>query len=96
DLFRADMAALEVLAPDDYVGATEAVGLVVHAVETMLAAGRAYRVPGGDGEPDGDGYFDVRAAQSATDWRLGQVSAMGLAEMAAVFPERGGDPDPPG
>lgn len=96
DLFRADMAALEVLAPDHYVGATEAVGLVVDAVETMLAAGRAYRVPGGDGEPDGDVYFDVRAAQSATDWRLGQVSAMGLDEMAAVFPERGGDPDRPG
>lgn len=90
------MAALEVLAPDHYVGATEAVGLVVDAVETMLAAGRAYRVPGGDGEPDGDVYFDVRAAQSATDWRLGQVSAMGLDEMAAVFPERGGDPDRPG
>ncbi|MBD4381088.1 cysteine--1-D-myo-inosityl 2-amino-2-deoxy-alpha-D-glucopyranoside ligase, partial [Xanthomonas citri pv. citri] len=53
DLFRADMAALEVLAPDHYVGATEAVGLVVDAVETMLAAGRAYRVPGGDGEPEG-------------------------------------------
>ena len=61
-----------------------------------MAAGRAYRVPGGDGEPDGDVYFDVRAAQSATDWRLGQVSAMGLDEMAAVFPERGGDPDRPG
>ena len=96
DLFRADMAALEVLAPDHYVGATEAVGLVVDAVETMLAAGRAYRVPGGDGEPDGDVYFDVRAAQSATDWRLAQVSAMGPDEMAAVFPERGGDPDRPG
>ena len=49
------MAALEVLAPDHYVGATEAVGLVVDAVETMLAAGRAYRVPSGDGEPDGQG-----------------------------------------
>ena len=96
DLFRADMAALEVLAPDHYVGATETVDLVVDAVEAMLAAGLAYRVPGDGDEPDGDVYFDVRAAQAAGGWRLGQVSAMAADEMAAVFPERGGDPLRPG
>lgn len=96
DLFRTDMAALEVLAPDHYVGATEAIDLVVDAVEAMLAAGLAYRVPGDADAPDGDVYFDVRAAEAAGDWRLGQVSAMPLDEMAAVFPERGGDPQRPG
>ncbi|GGK39213.1 cysteine--1-D-myo-inosityl 2-amino-2-deoxy-alpha-D-glucopyranoside ligase [Micrococcus flavus] len=96
ELFRTDMAALNVLAPDHYVGATEAIGLVVDAVQAMLADGTAYRVPGRDGEPDGDVYFDVRAAEARGGWRLGEIGALSPAEMAEVFPERGGDPDRPG
>lgn len=96
NLLRVDMTALEVFASSHYVGTTEAVGLVVDTVKTMLTAGRAYRVPGGDSEPDGDVYPDVRVAQSAIDWRLGQVLAMGLDEVAVVFPEWGGNPDRPG
>ena len=96
DLFRADMEALNVLAPDHYVGATEAIGLVVDAVTRLLEAGLAYRVPGREGEPDGDVYFDIAAAEAAGGWSLGSVGALSRAEMEAVFPERGGDPDRPG
>lgn len=96
DLFRADMAALNVLAPDHYVGATEAIDLVVDGVTALLDAGVAYRVPGVDGGPDGDVYFDVEAAQAAGGWTLGSVSAMTRAQMDEVFPERGGDPARPG
>lgn len=96
ELFRTDMAALEVLPPQAYVGATEAIDLVVDAVEAMLGSGLAYRVAGTAGEPDGDVYFDVRAAEADGGWHLGQISAMPEQEMAAVFPERGGDPRRPG
>lgn len=96
DLFRTDMAVLNVLAPDHYVGATEAIDLVVEAVAAMLDAGLAYRVPGTRGEPDGDVYFDVAAAEAAGGWTLGSVSGMTRAEMDVVFPERGGDPARPG
>ncbi|WP_144792299.1 cysteine--1-D-myo-inosityl 2-amino-2-deoxy-alpha-D-glucopyranoside ligase [Kocuria palustris] len=65
DLFREDMAALNVLPPQHYVGATETVDWVVEAVEGLLERGLAYRVPGSDGEPDGDVYFDVRAVAGA-------------------------------
>lgn len=95
DLFRSDMEALNVLAPDHYVGATEAIDLVVRAVGAMLEGGTAYRVPGTDGEPDGDVYFDSAAAQARGGWTLGSVSAMDRAQMEEVFPERGGDPGRP-
>ncbi len=58
-LFAADMTALAVIPPDVYLGAVETVPDVVAAVETMLAAGAAYRVPleagagGGDPSPGG-------------------------------------------
>src|SRR5580698_6874960 len=39
DLFRADMSALRVLPPRDYIGAIESVSEVVEAVEKLLASG---------------------------------------------------------
>jgi L-cysteine:1D-myo-inositol 2-amino-2-deoxy-alpha-D-glucopyranoside ligase len=62
ELFQTDMVALNVLAPDHYVGAVESVPLIVPAIERLLRNGLAYRVPGGAGEPDGDVYYDVEAA----------------------------------
>ena len=62
ELFQTDMEALNVLAPDHYVGAVEAVPLIVPAIERLLRNGLAYRVPGTGGEPDGDVYYDVEAA----------------------------------
>lgn len=62
ELFHADMTALNVLAPDNYVGAVEAIPLIVPAIEKLLADGLAYRVDGTGGEPDGDVYYDVDEA----------------------------------
>ncbi|GER22082.1 L-cysteine:1D-myo-inositol 2-amino-2-deoxy-alpha-D-glucopyranoside ligase [Zafaria cholistanensis] len=101
DLFRADMAALNVLPPTFYVGAVESIEWIVPIVEDLLARNLAYRVPGRPGapgeaaEPDGDVYFDAAAAASAA-WTLGDVSGYGREAMLEFFAERGGDPERPG
>lgn len=96
ELFRTDMEALNVLAPDRYVGAVESIGLIVPEVERLLDMGLAYRVAGTGGEPDGDVYYDVEAAgkQSVAPnaWTLGSVSGLSESEMLELFAERGGDP----
>ncbi|MCU1515914.1 MAG: cysteine--D-myo-inosityl 2-amino-2-deoxy-alpha-D-glucopyranoside ligase [Pseudarthrobacter sp.] len=96
ELFQTDMAALNVLAPDQYVGAVESIPLIVPAVERLLRTGLAYRVAGAPGEPDGDVYYDVEAAgkqSDATDaWTLGDISGLAEADMLELFAERGGDP----
>lgn len=96
DLFQTDMAALNVLAPDHYVGAVESIPIIVPAIERLLHMGLAYRVAGTAGEPDGDVYYDVEAAgkQSADagSWTLGSVSGLSETEMLELFAERGGDP----
>lgn len=100
ELFQTDMDALNVLAPDHYIGAVEAIPDIVPAIEQLIADGVAYRVPGTDGEPDGDVYYDVETAgkrSDATDaWTLGDVSGLGENDMLALFAERGGDPARPG
>lgn len=92
DLFRGDMEALRIIAPDHYLGAVETVPDVVRAVERMLADGAAYRVgPGADGYGDGDVYADLGA-----DGRFG-LEPMGdgvdEASRLAEFSAMGGDPD---
>jgi L-cysteine:1D-myo-inositol 2-amino-2-deoxy-alpha-D-glucopyranoside ligase len=89
DLFRADMEALRVLPPDEYVGAVESIPLVVAMIERLQEAGAVYTVPGGDGADDF--YFSVTA-----DPDFGGVSGWDRDEMMAIFAERGGDPDRPG
>jgi len=84
ELFRTDMEALRVIAPDAYVGAVEAIPLVVTMVQRLQRAGAAYDV-------DGDLYFSV-----AADPSFGEVSGWDRAQMLAIFGERGGDPDRPG
>ena len=84
ELFRSDMAALRVLAPDHYVGAVESIPLDVELIERLQAQGAVYDV-------DGDLYYDVHA-----DPAFGQVSRLDEAGMLSVFPSRGGDPDRPG
>jgi L-cysteine:1D-myo-inositol 2-amino-2-deoxy-alpha-D-glucopyranoside ligase len=88
-----DMSALGVLAPHVYLGAVEAIPLVVDAVEQLLEAGHAYRVDTPDArDPQAqDVYFDV-----GSDPRFGAVANLGDDEMPGVFAERGGDPDRPG
>ncbi|TYB41462.1 cysteine--1-D-myo-inosityl 2-amino-2-deoxy-alpha-D-glucopyranoside ligase [Actinomadura chibensis] len=79
-LFRDDMTALRVLPPDHYVGAVEAIPLIVEMIEKLRGRDAAYEVAG-------DVYFPV-----ASDPSFGQVSRLTRDEMAPLFAERGGDP----
>ncbi len=93
-LYAEDMAALAVLPPDAYVGAVESVPAVVEAVERMLAAGTAYRVPTPEAVGDaglGDVYADL-----SVDAEFGEAARLDRATMLALSAERGGDPDRPG
>jgi L-cysteine:1D-myo-inositol 2-amino-2-deoxy-alpha-D-glucopyranoside ligase len=84
ELFREDMAALRIIAPDAYVGAVEAIPDVVAAIVALRDRGAAYDL-------DGDIYFSVGAAAD-----FGEVSHLPVAEMVRLSGERGGDPDRPG
>jgi L-cysteine:1D-myo-inositol 2-amino-2-deoxy-alpha-D-glucopyranoside ligase len=96
ELFQTDMEALNVIAPDHYVGAVESIALIVPEVERLVSLGLAYKVQGTNGEPDGDVYYDVEAAGkqsvSADAWTLGSISGLGESDMLELFAERGGDP----
>ncbi len=80
DLFREDMAALRVIAPDHYIGAVESIALAVALIERLRDRGVTYEV-------DGDVYFSVHA-----DPAFGDVSGYDQATMMRLFGERGGDP----
>ena len=72
-LFREDMAALRVLPPREYVGATEAIAEVVELVEKMLASGAAYVV-----DSEIDEYPDVylpRGRHAAVRLRVRAMTA---------------------
>ncbi len=86
-LFREDMTALAVIAPDAYVGVVESAELIATDVAGLLREGAAYRlaVPEGQGT---DVYFDL-----STQSGFGEVSHWTRAQMMAVYAERGGDPD---
>jgi cysteine--1-D-myo-inosityl 2-amino-2-deoxy-alpha-D-glucopyranoside ligase len=93
-LFREDMTALAVIAPDHYIGAVEGVPSVVKAVTDLLSCGTAYRVdlPEGEGIAEaGDIYFDLSSTPD-----FGSVSRWDRDQMMAVYAERGGDPERPG
>jgi L-cysteine:1D-myo-inositol 2-amino-2-deoxy-alpha-D-glucopyranoside ligase len=93
-LFREDMTALAVIAPDHYIGVVESVPSVVKAVTDLLSRGTAYRLdlPEGEGVAGaGDVYFDLASAPD-----FGSVSSWDRDQMTAVFAESGGDPERPG
>lgn len=83
-LFREDMTALNVLAPDYYIGAVEAIPSVASYIERLQEIGAVYAV-------DDDLYFSV-----GSDPAFGQVAHLDREEMIRIFAERGGDPDRPG
>jgi len=87
-LFRDDMEALAVLAPDEYVGAVEAIPLVVEMIEALRERGAVYPVPATEAGVADDLYFAVHA-----DPAFGKVSGWTQDKMLEIFPERGGDPD---
>src|SRR5689334_13013351 len=88
ELFRTDMTALRVLPPDAYVGAVEAIPLVVDMVERLQEAGSVYNVPVTTPGGASDLYFSV-----TRDPAFGEVSGWSREEMLRVFADRGGDPD---
>ncbi|WP_370657137.1 cysteine--1-D-myo-inosityl 2-amino-2-deoxy-alpha-D-glucopyranoside ligase [Frankia sp. ArI3] len=79
-LFREDMTALRMLAPDSYIGVVEAIPMIVDMVAELVDRGAAYHV-------DDDLYFSVAAAPA-----FGDISHLSRAEMLAICAERGGDP----
>ncbi|WIV56289.1 cysteine--1-D-myo-inosityl 2-amino-2-deoxy-alpha-D-glucopyranoside ligase [Amycolatopsis nalaikhensis] len=87
-LFRADMAALRVLPPREFVGAVEAIPEIAEMIGELLATGSAYRA-------DDPAYPDIYFDRSSTG-RFGYESNYDEAAMARFFAERGGDPDRPG
>ncbi|MGH3342328.1 MAG: cysteine--1-D-myo-inosityl 2-amino-2-deoxy-alpha-D-glucopyranoside ligase [Carbonactinosporaceae bacterium] len=83
-VFRADMTELRALPPRHYVGAVEAIPLIVEMIERLRDRGAVYDV-------NGDLYFPV-----STDPRFGGVSGLGPEAMLRAFGENGGDPGRPG
>jgi L-cysteine:1D-myo-inositol 2-amino-2-deoxy-alpha-D-glucopyranoside ligase len=81
ELFRSDMVALHVLPPESYIGAVEAIPLVIEAISSLESAGSVYKV-------DQDHYFKVR-----DDKKFGTRSHLSQDAMLKIFSERGGDPD---
>ncbi len=81
DLFRGDMENLRVIPPAHYIGAVDAIPLVVNAIEELDSLSTIYQV-------DSDQYFTVRA-----DTRFGSRSHLSQDQMISIFSERGGDPN---
>ena len=81
ELFRSDMTALRVIPPAHYIGAVDAIPLVIEAIKKLDIRDSIYKV-------DNDIYFRVSA-----DSRFGRRSHLSTEQMISIFAERGGDPD---
>jgi L-cysteine:1D-myo-inositol 2-amino-2-deoxy-alpha-D-glucopyranoside ligase len=81
DLFRSDMVNLRVIPPAHYIGAVEAIPLVVEAIADLQKQSSIYPV-------DTDFYFSVNK-----DPDFGNRSNLSQKEMLKIFSQRGGDPD---
>ena len=84
-LYREDMAALNVLPPQHYVGAVESMPLIVDLIEQLRQRQAVYSVDDSDFE---DLYF-----AQASDAEFGSLSHLSEEEAVAIFADRGGDPD---
>ena len=91
-LYRSDMHRMGMLPPEHYVAVTESIDEIAAAVHGLVEKGFGYRVPTADAEGD-DIYFDTRAAEAESQWRLGDVAPYDRALMLRLSAERGGDPD---
>lgn len=80
DLFRSDMVALHIIPPANYIGAVEAIPLVLDAIARLQEAQTVYKV-------DEDYFFKVRS-----DSKFGSRSHLSQEEMLEIFSQRGGDP----
>ena len=81
DLFRGDMEVLRVIPPAHYIGAVDAIPLVIDAIKKLDSLSSTYQV-------DTDQYFSVHS-----DNRFGSRSHLSLEQMISIFSERGGDPN---
>ena len=79
-LFTNDMQNLRVIPPAHYIGAVEAIPLVVKAVEELDKRGYIY--------PIGSDYYFSNSVESD----FGALSHLNQSEMEEIFAERGGDP----
>jgi L-cysteine:1D-myo-inositol 2-amino-2-deoxy-alpha-D-glucopyranoside ligase len=88
--YRRDMEALRVVPPTHLIGAVEALPIIDLFSERLAARGSLYDL-------DGDIYF-ARSADAAFGALSGPYtcSDLSVAQMTALFAERGGDPDRPG
>ena len=80
ELFKDDMSALRVLPPQHYIGAVEAIPLVIKAIEKLISKDAVYKI-------DNDLYFDI-----STDLNFGDRSHLSIDKMIEIFAQRGGDP----
>jgi L-cysteine:1D-myo-inositol 2-amino-2-deoxy-alpha-D-glucopyranoside ligase len=81
DLFKGDMVDLRVIPPAHYIGAVEAIPLVVDAISDLQEQSSIYPV-------DTDYYFSVKS-----DSKFGSRSNLSQAQMLDIFSQRGGDPN---
>lgn len=81
ELFRSDMTALRVIPPAHYIGAVDAIPLVIEAIRKLDNRKSIYKV-------ENDLYFEVFA-----DSQFGTRSHLSTEQMTSIFAERGGDPD---
>jgi L-cysteine:1D-myo-inositol 2-amino-2-deoxy-alpha-D-glucopyranoside ligase len=84
-LFGEDMAALNVLPPQHYVGAVESMPLIVDLIEELRRRQAVYPV-------DDSEFEDLYFAQGS-DPDFGSLAHLSEDEAIAIFAERGGDPD---
>jgi L-cysteine:1D-myo-inositol 2-amino-2-deoxy-alpha-D-glucopyranoside ligase len=80
DLFRSDMVNLRVIPPAHYIGAVEAIPLVISAISDLREQSSIYAV-------DTDFYFSNKQ-----DENFGDRSHLSQKQMLQIFSERGGDP----
>ena len=84
-LFGEDMAALNVLPPQHYVGAVESMPLILDLIERLQRREAVYPV-------DDSEFEDLYFAQTS-DPEFGSLAHLSEDEAIAIFAERGGDPD---
>ena len=84
NLFTSDMESLRVIPPDSYIGAVEAIPLVVDAIQKLQFEGSIYPI-------DQDYYFS-----NSPESTFGDLSHLSQEKMEEIFSQRGGNPKLPG
>ena len=84
ELFTSDMECLRVIPPESYIGAVEAIPLIIDAIQSLQKHGSIYPI-------NHDYYFS-----NSPESTFGELSHLSQKEMEETFSQRGGDPDLPG